>query len=150
MELVAKRSNVPFLHLEQALNAIISGAKEFLYHDVIAFLQTAQGDHLLSILTFGDDRFQRMKVAGTGISWYFQNIVVTQDIQKAVDAEVLACGASALFVDDNPRALEAVKTRLPHITTVRMRRGHGRYTDEPSGGGVDHEITDLNELMKLL
>ena len=150
MKLLAERSSVPFSHLKQALDAAISRAKEFLYPDVIAFLQTVQADHQVSILTFGDDKFQRMKVAGAGISWYLQNVVVTQDIQKVADAEALALGEAALFIDDNPRALEAVKNRALHITTVRMRRGHGKYTNAPSGRGVDYEIQNLNELQHLL
>lgn len=150
MEMVAKRCGIPMGKLEHALDTIISRAYIFLYPDVPAFLESTHVKHTLSLLTFGDDTFQRMKVGGAGIVRFFQDIIVTQNIQKDTDVHLLSKGAPALFVEDNPRALEAVKAYASHITTVRMRRGHGKYADKPSEKGIDFEITSLNQLHTFL
>ncbi|OGZ44185.1 MAG: hypothetical protein A3J55_04245 [Candidatus Ryanbacteria bacterium RIFCSPHIGHO2_02_FULL_45_17b] len=150
MNIVADRCGLSINKLNNALEAIIASAHIFLYHDVYPFLQSVHLDHSLSILSFGDDKFQRMKIEGAGISRFFQYIIVTQNIRKDTDANLLSNGEPALFVEDNPHALEAVKIHVPHITTVRMRRGHGKYADTSSGRGIDYEITNLNQLYTFL
>ena|SRR3989344_1130036 len=150
MERMAAQSCIPIEHLEHALDRIIRRAHIFLYPDVAPFLQQTYNTHPMSLLTFGDSKFQCMKIEGAGISGFFQDIIVTENIRKDTDAHMLSKGEPALFVEDNPHALEAVKAHAPHIITVRMRRGHGKYADKPSGNGVDYEITSLNELHTFL
>lgn len=150
MDLMAAHSRVPLRYLQDALDSIVNAAHTFLYPDVMPFLQQMHETHPMAILTFGDEKFQRMKIDGAGISGFFQDIIVTRNAWKDMDANMLSKGEPALFVEDNPRALEAVKARSPHITAVRMRRGHGKYADMPSGNAVNYEITGLHELIKLL
>ena len=150
MELLAARSGVLLAHLERKLEETIDEASAFLYPDVLGFLHQAHSEYPLNILTFGDAEFQRMKMEGAGVGTFMENVVVTEDIMKAKDAAVLAGGKPALFVDDNPAALEATKTHAPYITTVRMNRGDGKYASTASGSMIDYEIRNLEELYKLL
>lgn len=150
MELLSQSCGVPYQKLLQSLENIIAGGNRFLYADTEVFLNALSGRHEFFIVTFGENEFQRMKIAGTGIERYFQDIIVTQDVFKDADADKILSGAPVLFVDDNPSALEAVKARAPHIITARMRRGHGKYANVSSGMGVDYEIQNLSELQKIL
>lgn len=150
MNILAEWCDISIDDLTRALDAILSRAHTFLYPDVHAFLQQTHKTYSLSILSFGDEKFQRMKIDGAGIAGFFRDIIITQNIRKDIDANLLSNGEPALFVEDNPRALEAVKAHAPHITTVRMRRGHGKYADKPSGNGIDYEIKELSELIKLI
>lgn len=150
MELLAEKSHVSLERLHSAFREVIAEGSTFLYPEVFSFLEQICETHSLNILTYGEDRFQRMKIAGAGIEKFFQGVIVAKDVIKTEEAETIAGNGQALFVEDNPHALEAVKMNIPHILTVRMRRGDGRYVNDPSGKGVDYEIKELAELIKFI
>ena len=83
----------------------------FLYADVPMFLEQTYKTHSLTLLTYGEDRFQRMKIAGTRIEKFFQGVIVTKDITKVEEVGTIISDELALFVEDNPYALEAVKMK---------------------------------------
>ena len=150
MELLAEKSPVPLADIHTAFHGVVAEGSSFLYPDVLVFLEQAHKTHPLTLLTYGEDRFQRLKIAGAGIEKFFQDIIITRDLTKADEVRVAALGESTLFVEDNPHALQAVKEQVPHVVTVRVCRGDGKYASEPSGMGVDYEIKDLSELIKLI
>ena len=150
MELLAEKSQVSLEHIHSAFHGVVAEGASFLYADVPLFLEDVYNTHPLTLLTYGEDRFQRLKIAGTGIGKFFRDIMVTRDITKASEVRAAAEGKPTLFVEDNPKALEAAKREVPHVVTVRVRRGDGKYASEPSGMGVDYEIKDLSELIKLI
>lgn len=116
----------------------------FLYEDTIPFLEKVNGDYNFAIVTYGESSFQKEKLAGCHrMTEYFDKIVVTKNLYKDKEVSDLSEGNRAFFVEDNPSALSAVKKYAPHIVTVRMNRGHGRYANEVSQGGIDYEVEDL-------
>lgn len=133
--------------IRRAFDGVLQGGRTFLYGDTLSFLENVKRKNLLALVTYGDDAFQKAKVNGCGaFAQYFERIVITQNIAKDKEATVLSGGKKAVFIDDNPAALFAVKKRAPHIRTVRMRRGDGPYEDEASREGVDYEVSALKEL----
>ena len=81
---------------------------------------------------------------------YFDKIVITQNLYKDKEVSDLSEGKPTVFVEDNPMALSAVKKYAPHIVTVRINRGAGRYTKEISGEGIDYEVKELSEIEDIL
>ncbi|MBI1888600.1 MAG: HAD hydrolase-like protein [Candidatus Spechtbacteria bacterium] len=130
---------------------VLHGSHVFLYEDTLPFLEKISKDNSLALLTYGEDSFQNMKLEGCGrATKYFKKIVITQNIYKDKEANDLSGGAKSLFVDDNPTALSATKQYAPHIVTVRIKRGEGRYENEPSSGGIDYEVKGLGEVEDLI
>ncbi len=123
----------------------------FLYEDTLPFLEKVSRGNSLALLTYGEDSFQSVKLEGcTSAVKYFEKVVITQNIYKDKEANDLSGGAKSLFVDDNPTALSATKKYAPHIVTVRIKRGEGRYENEPSSGGIDYEVKELGEVEDLI
>ena len=92
-----------------------------------------------------------MKLAGCGkATKYFDKVLITQNLNKDKEASDLSEGNPTIFVEDNPLALSATKKIAPHITTIRINRGVGRYMDEPSESGIDYDVTSLKEVEKII
>ncbi len=123
----------------------------FLYEDTMPFLVKTKQDHVFALITYGESQFQEKKLQGCpNMTKYFDKIVITQNLYKDKEVGDLSLGKAAIFVEDNPVALYAAKKYAPHIITVRMNRGIGRYADEVSEGGIDYEVKDLTGVEILL
>jgi FMN phosphatase YigB (HAD superfamily) len=123
----------------------------FLYKDTMPFLVKAKPNHDLALVTYGESQFQEKKLKGCPeMIKYFDKIVITQNLYKDKEVCDLSGGLAAVFVEDNPAALYAVKKYAPNVTTVRINRGAGRYADEVSGDGVDYEIKELSEVLDII
>jgi len=137
--------------LRRSFNEVLGNSHIFLYDDTISFLANMKPRHALTLLTYGEDAFQNAKINGCGtLAQFFEKVVITQNILKDKEAKSLSENKKAVFVDDNPAALFAAKKYAPHIVSVRMKRGEGPYNNEASGEGVDCEVKDLEELVKII
>lgn len=137
--------------IQNQFRKVLEESYIFLYEDTLPFLEKMSKENSLALLTYGEDSFQNMKLEGCkGATKYFEKIVITQNIAKDKEAKELADGAQSIFLDDNPTALSAVKKMAAHIVTVRIKRGEGRYENEPSLGGVDYEVKGLKEVEKII
>jgi len=145
-----KDSHKPYNLLVDEFNSFCSSAHAHVYSDTIPLLRALQKSHALFLLTFGDKRFQQMKIKGAELAPYFTRIVVTENRIKDKEAHTISGAEPTIFVDDNPLALTAVKRYAPHIITVRIKREEGEHGDKSSGKGMDYEITSLNELHTFL
>jgi len=137
--------------IQREFEKVMSESYMFLYEDTMPFLAKAEQDHVLNLVTYGESSFQKKKLAGCPkLAKYFAEIVITQNLYKDKEVSELARGKAAMFVEDNPAALSAVKQYAPHIVTVRINRGTGRYADEASGHGIDYEVKELSEIEDIL
>ena len=146
IRLLSEKSGVSLKKLEEKLFLLNKSAYTFLYSDTVPFLGRMASEHNLTILTFGEDVFQRTKITGACLEPYVTNVVVTDNIHKDKEASEISNGKPAVFVEDNPIALSRTKRYAPHIATVRMQRSHGRYKNVPSGDGIDIEVRTLAEV----
>ena len=137
--------------IREEFEKIMSESHVFLYQDTIPFLEKVKKDHSLALLTYGESFYQEMKLAGCGkATKYFDKVLITQNLNKDKEASDLSEGNPTIFVEDNPLALSATKKIAPHITTIRINRGVGRYMDEPSESGIDYDVTSLKEVEKII
>ena len=137
--------------IREMLNLLTDNSQHYLYEDTMPFLEKASKNHEFSVVSYGEDKFQGAKIRGCREACkYFNKIVVTQNLNKDKEAGEIARGDRAIFIDDNPSALSAVKKLSPNIITVRMNRGEGRHATLPSGEGIDYETESLVEVEKML
>jgi len=136
--------------IQNEFNDILESTHLFLYDDTLPFLKRAKKMYPLYILSYGEDWFQNKKIEKVSISPYFEKIIVTKNIYKDKEANDLSCGEPSIFVEDNPSALSAAKKYAPHIITVRINRGDGRYKDEATPKGVDYEVKDLKGVEEII
>lgn len=147
---LTKDIHIPNELFKKQLSSFCCSLYEYTYPDTLPFLRAIQPNHTPLLLTFGDKRFQRMKIEGAGFIPYFARVVVTNNITKDKEASELSGVEPTVYVDDNPVALTAAKRYAPHIVTVRIKRKEGEHMDKPSSKWVDYEITELAQLGKII
>jgi len=114
--------------------------RRYVFPDVGPFLDSAiKAGCKISILTYGDIAFQLAKFAGSGLSVLCHSFTATQDI-KWQQLEMFG-SQSVVFLDDNPRDIDGVKSRFPTVTVVEVKRPGTKYYNVHSSKAdavVDH------------
>ncbi len=137
--------------LRENFKNVLHRANTFLYPDVENFFKKAEKNIDLFLVSYGDKKFQRAKIENAGIVQFFEKIIITSDINKvSVLKKLLKKNEKAIFVDDNPETLSAVKKEFPQIITIRMKRREGKYQKEKDNPNIDFSINNLKELEKIL
>ena len=152
LSMLAKRTGANIDACRKGFHEIVKGCGKFLYEDVLVTLEAIYGEYDLYIVSHGEDTFQGAKIKRSGIGKFFKAVKITGDITKVEPlAEILEKeGRGALFVEDNPLALVETKKVFPWLTTVRINRGEGRYTQEPDDSSFNFVIRDLWEFQEII
>ena len=113
---------------------------KYVFPDVHLFLDFAiESGCKIAILTHGDITFQLAKFDGSGLSASCHSFTATQDL-KWQQREIF--GSQALvFLDDNPKNIDGVKSRFPAVMVVEVKRPGTKYFNAHSSKAdvvVDH------------
>ena len=145
------RPEIKIGKLKESFEKILKTAPKFLYNDVLGFLKKWSKEADFILLSYGEEKFQKLKIENSGIKKYFKRVIITRDIDKSKPFKKLFSeNKKIIFVEDNPQALSKTKTSFPQIITVRINRGEGKYSQKPNNLQVDFSIKNLKELEKIL
>ncbi len=124
--------------------------EQLVFGEVKEFIRENQKKHTFSILTFGEPDFQHFKIEAAGLDELIDEIHIARpERRKDVQLkEFLDEYEDLVFVDDNPRELEAVRDAGLPIQLVRMVRDDSRHTIEahPEDGQAWQVATSLAEI----
>jgi FMN phosphatase YigB (HAD superfamily) len=126
-------------------------SEQLLYKDVEECIKKWGDEHSFSILTFGHSEYQHSKIEAAGLNDLIDDVrIAMPERTKATQiAEMLKeIDEPIMFVDDNPRELQAVAELGLEVQLVRMRRKGGRHSDEfcKEDGEKWQSITSLSEM----
>jgi len=145
------RPEIKIGKLKESFEKILKTAPKFLYNDVLGFLKKWSKEADFILLSYGEEKFQKLKIENSGIKKYFKRVIITRDIDKSKPFKKLFSeNKKIIFVEDNPQALSKTKTSFPQIITVRINRGEGKYYQESDNPQIDFSIKNLKELEKIL
>lgn len=152
LNLIAALHPIDVSFCKNGIDEAVSCASQFFYEDSIPFLRKIQGMYPMYLVTYGEDSHQNAKIYASQIAHLFEKIIVTKDITKvsALSGIIFHEGKGTIFIEDNPLALQEAKKAFPLLTTVRINRGEGRYTNDPDGEGIEHTIKSLVDLSSIL
>ncbi|MEX1063926.1 MAG: hypothetical protein WD898_04010 [Candidatus Paceibacterota bacterium] len=104
-----------------------------------------------TILSFGDEEAQMLKIKNSKIDRYFESIIITSDSLKTdFFAKQKIETLTTVFVDDRVKTVDAVKSAFPSVFCVLMKRPGSKFFEEPSVETLaDDTVTDFYELQKI-
>lgn len=122
--------------ISKKINSIIAKSNVFVYSDFFDFVLNYKKEELI-LLSFGTTKFQEDKIKNSGISKYFNEVIITtknkaddmEDIKKEYKEKII-------FIDDKAEAIDNVKKRFPDVVAMKMVRTQGGHTETES------ELTD--------
>jgi FMN phosphatase YigB (HAD superfamily) len=116
-----------------------SDGPSLVFDDVHAFLEDHAEEHKQTILTFGDHDYQHEKIQASALMDFIDDIRIASLEQSKTEhlRELVESGTDPIvFIDDNPRELEAVHESGLPMTLMRMVRDGERHAEE------EHELDD--------
>ena len=125
----AKKYNIEESVLIDKVEGIILDGKKYVYNDVISFLKELKGkNNIINVLTYvakEDLSYQLTKIKGSGLSEYFDNIIISSSLKFNLDLKY----EEGIFFDDNPRDLLGLASKNPKIL-VRVRRDENKHNKQ--------------------
>lgn len=113
-------------NLRKDLMALARRSRHYIFADAKSFLFNAQKKQFkLFLISAGDAVFQKEKIDASGVSSFFQKVIITTPSQKSVTINEIkkqAIGDEIVFVDDKKEIVEEIKKRHPYIKVVQMAR----------------------------
>jgi phosphoglycolate phosphatase-like HAD superfamily hydrolase len=111
--------------MERVLRERFADLRAYLFADVGPFLKQLRAMQIpCFLLSFGDPAWQAYKVGGARIADFFQEIFTTRQEQTKVDVIEAFAGRFARVgvVDNDPRELDRITDRCPHVETFWITR----------------------------
>lgn len=104
------------------------------------------------LLTFGDEKFQLLKVRESGLEKYFQDVIATEgnkldEIERIVKRDGFSSGETIVFADN--RCGHFVGMRERGIVTIHLKRDTDKYSQDPCTECA-HAVSDFDGLYKIL
>ena len=125
----AKKYNIEESILIDKVEDIILDGKKYVYDDVISFLkELKEKNHIINVLTYvakEDLSYQLTKIKGSGLSEYFDNIIISSSLKFNLDLKY----EEGIFFDDSTKDLLGLASRNPKIL-VRVRRENNKYSKQ--------------------
>lgn len=118
---------VKISHLVAELRAFVrTKGHQYVFDDTGPFLYSAMhAGWKVIILTYGDCDFQHAKVTGSKLGDLCQLLIVTS-APKWYRSEIFNT-SPVIFLDDNPKDIDGVKDRFPHVVAVEVKRPNTKY-----------------------
>lgn len=117
----------------------------YLFEDVLDSLKELidQG-HELYILTYGNFEFQKRKIAGSKITNYFKDIIITEVNKSKLGLDKV----NSIFVDNNPK--EVYELYDAGYNVIRVRRNTDRYSSLSTNISEVTECIDFKQVVDLM
>ena len=133
-----KNQQLTFLELKKLVKKQNLNLKNYLYPDVIPFLEKYQDKNLI-LLTHGDYDYQLFKIRESKIVKYFKEIKITDNYKGLLKLDY----QNSIFIDDNPKEIESLlKNPIKPLKIIRIKRG--KYKDLEQF--LDLTVTSLSDI----
>lgn len=112
--------------LREDLMALARQSRRYIFADAKAFLSdTQKTQNKLFLVSVGDTIFQKEKIHASGVSSFFEKVVITTASQKFIAIDEIkkqTGGDKIVFVDDKKEIVDEIKKHYPSIKVVQMVR----------------------------
>lgn len=148
---LAQAHGVPREQLQTAVDRVTSSAGQFLYPDVLPFLDWLRTQGIaVTLLSVCEDELQRAKIRGCRLGEYFPDGVITTKSKEDVLHDVLKKGEQDLIlINDRAEESDAIKRAHPQIMVLQNHRRGDEYEHERSVY-VDHHTQNLEDVQKII
>ena len=119
---------------------VLQTTYSYLYPDAMDFIKRhLSAGWTITVVTYGNPEWQSQKVKHIDLPKDVTAICTDKPKSKAL-ATVAA--DRLVLIDDRGDTIDEVKTALPHVETIWMKRNEGKYRDQPPQQ-YDKMIEDL-------
>lgn len=124
---LAEKYNSSASALSKVIKTILSDGSRFVYDDVLSFFDAHKTDKvkLLTFSTKESTEYQKLKIKGSGLEEFFDEIIITSKSKGELDIDY----KSGIFIDDSPKAIADIFKKKP-LKLVRINRENSTHFAE--------------------
>ena len=117
------------------VNYLVDKSKDYLYDDVVTFLENVKDDCDLNLVSLGMKSFQKPKIDNCQINGYFSRIILTEGqggFKKEVFKDILCENRDKkiAIIEDVPENIDYLKRGFSNITAIKIERVGSKYAEE--------------------
>lgn len=114
----------------------------YLYNDVILFLEKYYKKYNLVLLTLGNISYQQKKINNSKINKYFKDIIITDKDKSKLNINY----SKGIFIDNNPKELKNFYNSNA-TNLIRIKRKNDKYSKLTLNIKNVPEFKDFNDLL---
>ncbi len=141
----------PKLDVQKILGEVdvfLQHIEPYVFPDVRDFLMSFSKRDL-SIISYGEEVFQRKKIIGSGVDKFVQDVQVVQGSKLEVFRSLPQVEERVFFLDDRSGYMHDIKKACSHVQTILVSRPEGRYHDERTEW-CDFKVTNLDDAKEII
>lgn len=137
-EQIAKAFEADVDELTENVKKVIANGEKIVFEDAKRFLEKLKKNgHKIIIVTYIPQTncdYQMKKISGSGISKYFDTIIITSELKATLDLDY----TNGIVIDDDPRDLTQLYEKNP-IKVIRIRKPNNKRSE------IDMDNKDIEE-----
>lgn len=149
-EVLKKTNKVTEAQVISALEGVAKESALYLFDDVEqSFDQLKESGHRISLLSWGDEDWQGLKINHSGIMPHCEEVVSVTEVKADYLQKKYKEAGCLVVIDDKPAELKAIEVASPEIRLIRMRREGAKYSDIGTPPTIP-EAKNMDEVIKII
>ncbi|MFA6296395.1 MAG: HAD hydrolase-like protein [Patescibacteria group bacterium] len=116
------------------VNGLVANSKNYLYEDVISFLESVKDDCELFLVSLGVKRFQQPKIDNCKINGFFTKVLLTEGeggLKKDILKDLINENRDKkiAIIEDVPENIDYIKRGFSYIIAIKIERPGGKYSE---------------------
>lgn len=145
---IKESSNIDTKELKKAIDDFVEDTAQYIFPDARDFLESFSKKELL-LLSYGETKFQNLKVSNSGITKYFSKIIIGDKLKSEMISKLVKESDTNYLLEDRVEQITDVEKKFPFVKTVLLKRKEGRY-DDKKNKYCEFEAKNLEEVSKII
>lgn len=145
---IKENSGIDTKKLKKDIDNFAKDTAKYVFPDVVDFLKNFPKKELL-LLSYGETKFQDMKIMNSGITGYFSKIIVGDKLKSEMIKNLIKDSDTNYLLEDRVEQITDVEKRFPFVKTILLKRPEGRYQDKKNKY-CEVEAENLAEVLKII
>lgn len=145
---IEKNFNINTKELKKEIDGFVKDTARYIFSDVHDFLESFSKKELF-LLSYGETKFQNLKIGNSGIIKYFSRIIVGDKLKSEMIRGFIKNGEECYLLEDRVEQITDVEKKFPFVKTILLKRKEGRY-DDKKNEYCEFEAKNLAEVLKII
>lgn len=148
LECLEKEPGINVASIKKEVHVFVKSTSQYIFPDVIDFLKSFPKKELF-LLSYGETKFQKIKIKNSGIERYFSKIIVGDELKSEMIKFSVKESDLNYLLEDRVAQITDVEKIFPFVKTILIKRPEGRYNDEKNEY-CEFQAEDLREAKKII
>lgn len=145
---IKENSGIDTKKLKEGINDFAKDTSIYIFSDVLDFLKNFSKKELF-LLSYGETKFQNLKIKNSGITKYFSKIIVGDKLKAETIKNLIKNSDTNYLLEDRVEQITDVEKKFPFVKTILLKRQEGRYKDKKNRY-CEFEAKNLAQVLKII